>query len=160
MTSNIQDQDGYIIPPRVGFVVCQAVDSTSRGYDMTALNFQDEDPLILSKNSSKQNYIWVDMEAITADIYFAFDSAAVGTNTILDTTTNTAGTAWTAPGWTPPASANTSYPCGHIAAGTIRPVRVDRQTDRTLILKCASGSTATLRMTPSSQSLPGATRGA
>jgi hypothetical protein len=158
MTSNIQDQDGYVVPPRVSYVVSQAVDATSRGYDVTQLNFQDEDPQILSTGSGKQNYVWVDMEAVGNDIYFAFDSAAVGTNTISDTQINTAGTAWT--GWTPPASANTGYPPGIIVAGTIRPVRLNRQMDKTLILKCAATKTATLIMTPSSQSMPGAIRGA
>ncbi len=143
--SNIQDQDGNIVPPRWGFVIAQTCDATSRGYDLTALVFQDES-VSVSKGQTG-NQIWLDLEAIGADVYFAFDSAAVGTNSINEATVNAAGAAWT--GFTANAP-------GHIASGTVRPVRIDRAVDKTLILK---GAGATLRISQSSQSLPGATPG-
>jgi hypothetical protein len=164
-SSNIQDQEGNIVPPRIGFVLVQSVDQTSHGYDMTVLTMQDEN-FLLAKQGLCKNEAWWDLEAIGGDIFFVFDTAAVGTNTIDDTVTNAAGTAWSNAKNTnnltngfPPGGSATAFPCARIASGTIRPVRVDRMNDKTLILKCASGNTATLRMTPSSQSLPGANPG-
>jgi hypothetical protein len=154
MASNAQDQDAYVIPPRLGYVVAQSVDSTSRGYSMKSLVLQDENPSVALGQMS--NFVWLDFEAIGNDIYFLFDSAIVGSQVIDDTALNAAGVAWT--GFTA-TNSGANCPPGRIAAGTIRPVRVERQVDISLFLKCASGNTATLRITPSSQSMPGATRG-
>jgi len=150
--SNIQDQDGNVIPSRAGFVMNQAVDSTSRGYDMRKLQFADETFTV--RQASQANLVWVDLTAEGADVYYVFDSAAVGTNTLDDTSINAVGVAWT--GFP---AAGTHTHAGVIKVGTSRQVRIDRQQDITLILKTASG-TANLRINQSSQSLPGATLGA
>lgn len=160
--SNIQDQEGNVQAPRANYVMCQAVNATSHSYDMRVLVFPDENATQV-KQGNVNNSVWVDLEAIGGDIYFLFDSAALGTNTIDDTQVNAAGTPWslatTNPtGWTYGGGATVLVPA-HIPTGTFRPVRINRNVDITLHLKCSGSGTATLRMSPSSQSLPGATLG-
>jgi hypothetical protein len=146
MTSNIQDQEGNILPPRIGFVMAVTVDSTSRGYDLTLLKFQDEG--LAPNGNSLKNELWLRLTAVTNDVFFAFDSAAAGTNTINDATLNAAGSA----------AAFTSGGCDKVVAGTTVQVRIDRLVDKTLILKAASAS-GSLRISQASQSLPGSTFG-
>lgn len=164
MTTNAQEQYFTRLPPRVGAtagngtVVTQAVSATSQGYDMSVLQFPDE-----SSSAAKGltvNDLWLDLEAVGGDLYFAFDPAAPGVNTIDDTVANAAATAWVkGNAGIQAGSGATVWNPGHILSGTIRRVRIDRKLDRTIILKAAATKTATLILSQSSQSLPGATPG-
>lgn len=164
MTTNAQEQYFTPMPPRVGSatgpgsIVTQAVDATSRGYDMTQLQFTDE--INSAPKGQTRNDLYVDCEAVGGDIYLVFDAAAAGTNTIDDTVANAAGTAWVrGNAGVQAGSGATVWNPAHILQGTIRTFRISRQLDKTIILKAASTKTATLIMTQRSQSLPGATVG-
>jgi hypothetical protein len=148
--SNIQDQEGNVVPPRLGAICVIAVTATSEGYDLTSLKFPDERPNVPG-SAGVANQIWLTLENTgSSPVFFVLDSAVVGTNTISDTATTSAGSAITF----------VSGGCASVqAAPDRRDVRIDRQVDRTLIVKCSSGNTSTLRVTISSQSLPGATQG-
>lgn len=147
-SSNIQDQEGNIQPPRYGFIAVIAVDGTSRGYDLTALQLQDEAPAVAQ--GQIQNEVFFTLENTgTSPIYFAFDSAAVGVNTINDAAATAAGGALTF----------VAGGCASIPGPGARDERINRQIDKTLVVKCATGQTSTLRIEVTSQSLPGATRG-
>lgn len=163
MASNVQEQEGNIQPPRIGYIWAQAVDATSRVYDLYSLKFQDENANTSPANT--QNYVWLDLEALTNDVYFAFSDGSGFTIDSSASSTNAAGTSLASAtklasplagtGFPAPVGTTTS-PAARIPAGTIRPVRINRITDRYLYLMCLATQTATLRITPSSQGLPGA----
>lgn len=158
------DQASDIRPPRAAQVLALTVDATSRGYDLTALPWNE---VGVTKGGNRNHFFLSVQCEGTGDVYFILDRAPVGTNTIDDTTSIAAGTAFTKATIQTPASATAApdytptystalYPA-HLVAG-LPPVdiRIDRQIDKTLIVKCASGKTATLRFWPSSKNEPGA----
>ena len=155
--STIQEQQGNFRPPRAKFIIAQAVSATSQGYDLTKVQFEDETTGVFT--TSIPNVLFLDLYADGGDVYFALDTAAAGTNTIDDTSAsqNTAGTAWVqGNAGIFAGSGSTVKPCTVVAKGTRYRIRIDRQVDRTLIVKCASAGTAVLRIAQASQSLPGA----
>ena len=134
-------QSDNIVPPRLGKIVAQAVDATARPYDLTALALG-----AAFHNDGTDEYIYVDLHAEGNDIYFQFNSA---TSAVLDDTIAVAA------GGTM-AFANTSPM--RLVAGTTFPMRIQRNVDKFLILKCKAAQTATLRMYASSQPTPSALR--
>lgn len=132
----------------MGQVICLAVDSTSRAYDISKLAWNG----VSVVKTSNRNEHFISLQCESNDVYFAFSSTAQGSaETIDDTASVTAGSV------TALALPSTPFPPAHLVAG-LPPidVRLDRQVDVTLIVKCVSGKTATLRIWPSSQNYPGA----
>lgn len=154
-------QASNIRPPRAGEILALSVDATSRGYDISALTWNGV-PLTKLSNNNKY-YLSMQCEG-AGDVYFALDRAAAGTNSIDDTAAIAAGSPLVLPAASSFSSApdyirtfaSAVYPA-HLVAG-LPPidVRIDHLIDRTIIVKCASGKTATLRFWPSSQNEPGA----
>lgn len=148
----IQDQEADIQPPRIGFIIVQAVDGTSRGYDLTQIQLQDES--IGAKNGLTRNEVYLTMENADASnaVYFAFDSAPVANAVVIDDTAvnavNTTG-----------AMVFTANGCAPLQPLGARDERINRSIDKTLILKCASGKTAKIVIEITSKSLPGASQG-
>lgn len=149
-TSNLLDQFCNDLPPRVTAVVAQAVDATSRHYDLTVLQLVDE-ALTVAPGGQVKNEVRLLVQAESNSVYVAFYSD--GTKTIDDTNINTAGTAWTK------SPSSTASAPAVIPAGTSRVFRIDRQVDKQIYLKCSGTNTATARIYQLSQSLPGATSG-
>lgn len=149
-TSNLLDQFCNDLPPRVKRVVAQAVDGTSRNYDLTTLQLVDE-ALTVAPGGGVKNEVRLLVQAESNSVYVAFYSD--GTQTINDATTNTAGTVWTA---SPSVTAGAP---AVIPAGTSRVFRIDRQVDKSIYLKCSGTNTAIARIYQISQSLPGAASG-
>lgn len=146
-TSNTLDQATNIVPPRAGNIIALGVDATSRGYAIQSLQWGGQ----TVQQRPNQFYVTL-LNDGSNDIFFAFDSAAPGTNEIADTSITSAGGTIAFDALT-----SSICQCGKIPAGVWMDVRIDRMVDQTLIVKCASGKTSTLRMWPSSQLMPGAT---
>lgn len=156
------NQSSNIRPPRVGQIIALAVDATSRGYDISQLKWNG----VPIQKIAQHNHFFLSIQCETNDVYFAFDQAAAGLNSIDDTSAiAAAGTMVTpaitsvsaAPDYIPTLTA--AAPPAHLVGG-LPPidVRIDHLVDKTLIVKCAAGKTATLRMWPSSQNEPAADR--
>jgi hypothetical protein len=152
MGDTVQDQEADIQPPRVGYIIALNVDATSRGYDLTQLCLQDEDPSV--QRGTRKNDVYLTLENCDSAnaIYFGFDSANVSVNQISDTNVQAAGAA---------PLVFDSLPSATCQAATVRPnvtrdIRINRLVDRTLILKCAASTTAVLRIGVTSKSLSGA----
>lgn len=149
MTAGVEVMQAFnVVPARLGQIIALAVDATSRGYDLTALLWNG----VTAVTKAKQDEFFLSFEAETNDVYFGFSGNAPGADTILDTTI-------TAAGGTPALDAGptfTSAQCAKIVNG-LPPVdyRIVRTVDKTLIVKCAAGKTATLRFWTSSKSVPG-----
>lgn len=142
-------QASNITPPRVGQVLALAVDATSRGYSISPLTFAGQGAL--QGNRPNQFYLRLFNDGAN-NVYFAFDSAAVSVNEISDTAITSAG--GTLAFDTLPAN---TCQCDVIGPGDYQDVRIDKFEDVTLIVKCASGKTSTLRIRARSQSMPGIT---
>ena len=127
--------DGSPTAPHPSGVLVQAVDGTSRAYNIALL------PLGGKAVLGGVDHVYLTLQAQTADIFFAFSNA---TGTIDDTGVNTAGTALSATTMT------TTMPF-RLIAGSEKDICIERNTDTWLILKCAGAATATLRMYASSQ---------
>lgn len=133
------EQAMNVVPPRLDKVAAQAVDSTSRAYDITALALGGA-----TWKPGVKDFLYLTIQADGADVYYALDS--VNTGTISDTASTAAGSTM-AFGATAPAL---------IKNGAAAEVRVARDVDRFLLLKCAGGSTAIARIYASSQPTPAA----
>ena len=146
VTSATTDAGGT--PPTFGQVVAITVDATSRGYDLTQLLWGGEK----TGDLKREDHFFVSFQTDSNNVYFLLDSAAVGTHAIDDTQAIAAGTALT----TLPAGIGNAFPPAVIIAG-LPPVdvRIERQVDKTLIVKCASAKTSILRFWLSSQRDPG-----
>lgn len=143
-------QANNITPPRVGQIIALNVDATSRGYDLTALLWNG----VPANKSGLEDYFYLSMQCETNDVFYAFDGQAVGADAIDDTQATAAGgtPALDTPG------ALVHAQCARLISGLPEvPVRINRGIDKTLILKCASGKTAIIRIWASSQSTPGVT---
>lgn len=125
-------------PPRRGEVIALTVDSTARAYDMLSLALAGFTP---SNSQREQSSVVLWMQAETADVYFYFASGEAGAvaTTDVDDIDNTAAVA--AGGSL--AFANT-YAAVIVAGNGPIPIRIDRSTDRFLVVKAASTS-GTLR---------------
>lgn len=149
----IQDQEADIQPPRIGFIVVQSVDGTSRGYDLTKLQLQDESLGAAAGLTRNEVFFTMENKDSANVIFFAFDSQPVANAVSIDDTANNAVQSNGSIGFT----ANGCAPLQPLGS---RDERVIRNTDKTLILKCASGKTAILVIEVTSKSLPGAAQGA
>lgn len=114
-----------VLPPRVQKIWVQAVDATSRAYDLTALNLGDV------YNAPHSIYVYLTMRAEGGDVYFGFDS--VNTDTIDDTAAITAGT-------TPSSTNFTTTSCWVIPNGQTVRMRILRNVDKYLYLKTSTGT--------------------
>ena len=139
----------------MGAIIALAVDATSRGYSLSGLALaaqgaaqQAASPLVQKR--ANQFFVTL-MNDGSSDIYYTLDSAAVGVNEISDTAVTAAGGTI---GFD--ALPLSTCQCAKIPAGVWVDERLDHLTDLTLIVKCASGKTSTLRFWVSSQSMPGA----
>lgn len=132
------EQAMNVVPPRLGKVAAQAVDATSRVYDLTALALGGA-----TWRSGVKDFLYLTIQADGADIYYALDS--VNTGTINDTAATAAGS---------PMAFGTTAPVV-IKNGLSAEVRIARDVDRYLLLKTATG-TATARIYASSQPTPAA----
>lgn len=132
------EQAMNVTPPRLGKVATQAVDSTSRVYDLTALALGDA-----TWKDGVKDFLYLTIKADGADIYFVLGPNNGGT--INDTAAVAAGS--------PMAFAATS--CDLIKNGDRAELRIARDVDRYLYLKTASG-TAIARIYASSQPTPAA----
>lgn len=156
------DQNCDVQAPRAGEMIAISVDATSHGYDLTKLVWNGTSVVKLLSNNS----FFVSIQCELNDVYFLFDQAPVGTNTIDDTSVITPGTALSLPAVTSTTGApdyirtfTAAVPPMHLVAGlpTVD-YRINRLVDKTLILKCAAGKTATFRIGPSSKNLASADR--
>jgi hypothetical protein len=161
-------QSSNIIPPRlakqmdatraatagvaqtvVGQVIAITVDATSRRYDLTQLLWQE----MRQGNLGDADAFFVSFQTDSNNVFFLLDSdaAAATANAVSDTATLNPGDALVLPTASP-------FPGAVIIAG-LPPVdvRLNRQVDKTLIVKCAAAKTSVLRFWPSSQRMPGAT---
>lgn len=160
------DQANRVVPPRIvhsqatpgsatdtrveGQIIALAVDATSRGYDISQLLLNG----VKAGKIGDVNAFFLSMQCEGNDVYFLFDQAAPGTNSIDDTLSIAAGTA----ALTLTSGSGSAFPPSHLPVGnTMVDFYVERLIDKTLIVKCAAGKTAVLRFGPSSNSLPGAT---
>lgn len=113
-------------PPRKGLVLAITVDSTARPYDLAALDIgNDGAPPNGAGDRPRSVMLW--MQAETNDVYFYFDSAT--SNALDNTAAVAAGAAAT--------YANT-YAAVLKAGNVPQAFRINRTTDRWLILKAAS----------------------
>lgn len=157
------EQANWVVAPRIvhaqanpgdtaditvlGQPICLSVDSTSRGYDLSQLPWNG----VKQGKVGDVNAFFISIQCETADVYYLFDSAAPGTNAIDETISIAAGTALSLK------SASPYYPAHLPFGNSPLDIYLEHLVDKTLIVKCASGKTATLRIWPCSNSLPGAT---
>jgi hypothetical protein len=127
-------QSAELRPPRRGTVWAVSVDSTARVYDLSALDLGNDGD---APNGAGDRPRTVDicLQCETADVYFYFSSASA---TNLDNTAAQAATSAAAAAQTTHGAVLKS---GNMQAG----YRINRTTDRYLVVKTASG-TATLRL--------------
>jgi len=140
------DQASNVVPPAIGYIIALTVDGTSRGYDLTPLAYFG------AHNGQNNQMYWTFNVDGISDVFYAFDSAAVGVNEISDTAILAAGStlAFDSPGL-----GLATCMCGKIPAGVWKDERVDHFSHKTLILKCATGKSSTLRFWLSSQPMAG-----
>ena len=148
-----QASPGNTVDTRVeGQVIALSVDGTSRGYDISGLLWQG----LKAGKAGDFNKLFLSIQCESNDVYFLFDSAAVGVNGIDDTQVIAAGQPLVLPVGV--GSAPKVFPPAHMPLGlTSWDMTITSQTHKTLIVKCASGKAATLRMWASSCLEPGAT---
>jgi hypothetical protein len=150
-------QANNVVPPRLGNIICIAVDATSRYYDLSAILFNR----VPSGKKTTVDWIYLSLQCESNDVYYAFDYAPSTTgDTILDTTATAAGgaPALDAVGTLVTPVQILSAQCAHLVSGLPEiPVRIQRGIDNGIILKCAAGKAATFRMWASSESSPGVT---
>ncbi len=115
----------------------QAVDQTARVYIVSTLPLGGKQLI-----SGGADHVYVTLLCETADVYFAFGAATAAT--IDDTAVIAAGTAVTA-------TCMLATMPFRLVKDVPQCFRIDRNADKFLQLKCASGLTATLRMYASSQ---------
>lgn len=127
-------------PPEVEKILAIAVDSTSRVYDLSTIDFGTKGNEV---TANKNQNLFVTIEADGAAIYFSLSPTAA--LTISDTASITAGAAL----------AFTATKCWKIPADGERRYRIDRGLHRYLYLKTATG-TAIARVYVSSALPPGA----
>lgn len=118
-----------VTPPTAGALWAQAVDATSREYDITGLTANG-----VAFNPSVKDEVFVSIHAETNDIYVAFASATGGT---VD------DTAIVAAGGTPTYAATACY---IVSVNTEARFCIDRNLHKVLRLKAASTRTATARI--------------
>ncbi len=130
-----EEQAANTTPPRRGKVLALAIDSTARPYNFATLDLAG----ITQGDRTQQQYVFVTLQAITADVYFYFAPATA--NDLDNTASISAGSALAYAntyGWRLPQNEERSF-------------RLDRNQDRFLVVKTASGS-ATLLIAASSES--------
>lgn len=130
-------QFANIVPPRRGAVWAVTVDSTARAYDISKADLGGYTP-----DAKRPNSVFLYLQAETNDVYFYFSSATA--SDLSDTAAQAASSADLA-------FANT-YGALLEAGGPPLAVRIDRMTDKFLILKAASSS-GILRMWAASEAL-------
>lgn len=135
-TSEAEQQDANIQPPRKGEIMAQTVDSTARAIDLTKLSFNGQ-----TWQASQKEYLYVTLlnESSSTNIYYY---------TATDSTVNLDQTLVVAAGGTP--SLRTTDPWVLFPLQK-EPIRLQRDVDKFLHVKVASG-TATLRIGSSSGS--------
>lgn len=135
MSSVAEHQAANALPPRRGAVLALAIDSTARPYALASLDLAG----YTQGTSPNQQHVFVTLQAITADVWFYFSSA---TASDLDhAAAISAGSALAYAntyGWRLPQNEERSF-------------RLNRNLDRFLIVKTATG-TATLLIAASSES--------
>lgn len=126
-----------LVPARKGFVVNQAVDATARSYNLQAL--------LLPKacNPAAPEYVFLTLQASGANDVFWYCDALV-TATMDNTTVNAAGTAWTVTSQDPTVPAI-------LRTGQDVRIRIQKNVDIYLHLKCAAAGTANVRISVTSQ---------
>lgn len=128
-------QADNIRPPRKSHIIALAVDATARAYDLSSLEMGGKN---FNAGASLRDAIYLTLEAETADIYYYFDTAT--SSTLDDTAKVSAGGSL---------AYATTYAM-RIPQNDTRDVRIERSTDKFLVVKTATG-TATLRFYASSQ---------
>ena len=135
MTIEATRQADNILPPRRSLILAITVDATARAYDLSGITMGGSSYL----TGQQGQRVYLTMQADGASMYYHFSSSSA---TTLDNTAviAAAGTI---------AYANTYG--AKLESGTSIDLRIDRITDRYLVLKCASGATGTIRIWASSQ---------
>jgi hypothetical protein len=132
MSDRASAQADNVTPPRNTKIIALTVDSTARSYDLTAISLPDAYKL------GQRNDVYLTLQADGAKIYLAFHSATA--STLSDTAAVAAGAAL----------AYSATYAGYIPDGAAVEVRISRDVDKFLQVKCASGSSAILRFWASS----------
>lgn len=136
-TSEAEQQDANIQPPRRGQVIAQDVSATAFPIDMTKLAFNGQ-----TWNGAQQEFLYLTLvnESATTTIYYYFQPAATpltGDPAVINTAA------------TQPAFVDTSmWPLLPLQKESIR---LRRDVDKFMVVRTASGN-ATLRLTSSSGS--------
>lgn len=124
----VEHQYCELRPPRKGTVLTIAVDSTARAYDLSALDIGNDGTAPISPGDRPRS-VMLFMTADTNDVYFYFDSVS---SAVLD------NTAVVAAGGSPVYS--TAF-CALLKAANLPTYfRINRQTDRFLVVKTATAA--------------------
>ena len=134
---NVTTQSDWVEPPKNGECLVFTVDSTSREYDLSGVNFGTD----FQQKASAVFY--VDASADGGAVYITF--SATSGKTVDDTAAITAGGT----------VAFTANACNVIWASTTKPFYYDRTQHRYMQVKCANGASAKLRLNVSSTLRPG-----
>ena len=135
----VEEQAANNLPPRRGQVLALGIDATARPYSLTSLAFGRTDP---PQESPKREHVFLTLQvAGNQDVYFYFASATA--SDLDDTAKVAAGSTLS--------FANTY--AWRLPVGEERTFRLDRNVDKFLIVKCASGLTSTLLIAASSEAL-------
>lgn len=136
MGSVADEQDANITPPRRGQVVALSVDATARAYDLTGLALGSANA---PQVSPKREEVFVTLVSWGTTVWYHF--SPTNDASIDDTAAIAAGS--------PLAFANTyGEPLGD---GATVDLRIDRNVDKYLVVKAASGATGKLYIRPSSE---------
>lgn len=135
------EQAMNVVPGRLGKVATIGVDATSRRYSLVAaaLTFGGA-----TWKDGVKDFIYLTIQADGGDVYYATNDTDAGT--IDDTATTAAGGTLAFVATAPVLIKN----------GAREEIRIARDVDRYLLLKCPSGSTAIARIFASSQPTPAA----
>ena len=144
------EQDLNITPSRAGQQIALGVTSTSEAYDITQLPL--DGCIAQQGGAGADDPIFVRLQADGNNIYYTFTCATQAAATAINDANVTVAGSVTALTGTQQNSAN----CEFIPANSSIDFRIWRSIDKTLVVKCAAGLTATLRLRASSQRFPGA----
>lgn len=137
-SSLAEQQAANVVPPRRGSIVALGIDATARPYDLTALAFGGD-----SYNEKTQTHVFLTLQNEGTDpVYYALLSATA--NDLDDTAKIAAGGTL--------AFANPH--AAVIQGGQMHRVRIQKDVDKFLEVKCAATKTSTLRIYASSSPTP------
>lgn len=121
----VEHQYAELRPPRRGLVLAITTDTTGRAYDLSALDIGNDGTPPLSPGDQPRTVLLF-MQADTNDVYFHFSPDS--TVTLDNTAAVAAGAA---------AVYSTTYGA-LLRVGTLAAFRINRQTDRYLVIKAAT----------------------